>query len=116
LLAQNRLDTPLELIKSAFESKTLPKEDGICYLKLLLIQGDRDTVESLVKTQAKRFSAAQLHWVQGVLELQSGKPKFALMSFGKLKKPLTPGDSIEAWIVYSHQQQGNWDDAGHALL
>jgi tetratricopeptide (TPR) repeat protein len=115
LLAQNRLDTALDLIKSAFESKVLPKEDGICYLKLLLIQGDRATVESLIKTQAKRFSAAQLHWVQGVLELQSGKPKFALMSFAKLKKPLTPGDSIEAWIVYSHQQQGNWDDAASKL-
>lgn len=115
LLAQNRVDAALELIKSAFDSNILPKEDGICYLKLLLIQGDRATVESLIKTQAKRFSAAQLHWVQGVLELQSGKPKFALMSFGKLKKPLTPGDSIAAWIAYSHQQQGNWDEAASKL-
>jgi tetratricopeptide (TPR) repeat protein len=115
LLAQNRWDTALDLIKSAFESKVLPKEDGICYLKLLLIQSDRATVESLIKTQAKRFSAAQLHWVQGVLELQSGKPKFALMSFSKLKKPLTPGDAIEAWIAYSHQQQGNWDEAASKL-
>ncbi len=115
LLAQNRLDAALDLIKSAFESKVLPKEDGICYLKLLLIKGDRATVESLIKTKANRFSKPQLHWVQGILELQSGQPKFALMSFGKVKKPLTPGDSIEAWSVYAHQQQGNWEDAASKL-
>lgn len=115
LLAQNRLDVALDLIKSAFDSKVLPKDDGICYLKLLLINGDIATVESLIKTQSKRFSAAQLHWAQGVLELQSGKPKFAMMSFSKVKKPLTPGESIDAWLAYAHQQQGNWDEAASKL-
>lgn len=115
LLAQNRVDAALELIKSAFESKVLPKEESICYLKLLLIKGNFDTVEDLIKTQAKRFSAAQVHWARGVLELQAGKPKFALMSFTKVKKPLTPGDSVDAWLAYSHQQNGNWDEAASKL-
>jgi tetratricopeptide (TPR) repeat protein len=96
LLAQDRLDAALELIKGAFDSKILPKEESICYLKLLLIKGDFDIVEDLIKVQAKRFSAAQVHWARGILELQSGKPKFALMSFGKVKKPITPGDSLIA--------------------
>lgn len=115
LLAQNRVDGALELIKNAFDSKVLPKEESICYLKLLLINGDFDAVEDLIKVQAKRFSAAQVHWARGVLELQSGKPKFALMSFAKVKKPLTPGDIIDVWIAYSHQQNGNWDEAASKL-
>ncbi len=115
LLVQDRLDTALDLIASAFESKVLSKEESLCYLKLLLIKGDVATVAELIKTQSKRFSAAQLHWVRGVMELQSNHPKFAIMSFGKVKKPLTPGDSIDAWIAYSHQQQGNWDEAAGKL-
>jgi tetratricopeptide (TPR) repeat protein len=115
LLAQNRVDGALELIKSAFDSKVLPKEECICYLKLLLIKGDFDTVEDLIKVQSKRFSAAQVHWVRGVLELQADKPKFALISFAKVKKPLTPGESIDAWIAYSHQQNSNWDEAASKL-
>ncbi len=115
LLAENRLDPALELIRDAFESKVLPKEECICYLKLLLINGDFETVEDLLKSQTKRFSAAQVHWTRGVLELQAGKPKFAMMSFSKVKKPLTPGDSIDAWVAYSHQQQGNWEDAASKL-
>ncbi len=115
LLAQDRLDAALDLIKSAFDSKVLPKDESICYLKLLLIKGEFETVEDLIKAQAKRFSAAQVHWARGVLELQSGKPKFALISFAKVKKPLTPGDSVDAWLAYSHQQNGNWAEAGIKL-
>jgi tetratricopeptide (TPR) repeat protein len=115
LLSQNRLDAALNLIKDAFESKTLPKDDGICYLKLLMLKGDRAIVESLINTHAKRFSAAQLNWAKGVLELQSGDPKSAIAHLSKLKTPLTPGDSIEAWIAYTLQQQGNWDAAAMKL-
>jgi tetratricopeptide (TPR) repeat protein len=115
LLVQNRLDGALELIGDAFERKILPKDDGICYLKLLLIQGAFETVENLITTQAKRFSAAQINWARGVLELQAGKNQFAIISFGKVKKPLTVGDSIDAWIAYAHQRQGNWDEAAAKL-
>jgi tetratricopeptide (TPR) repeat protein len=115
LLRQNRLDTALDLIRDAFDRKALPKDDAICYLKLLLIKGDRETVESLISTQSKRFSAAQLHWVRGVLAVKSDDPKTAVTSFLKVKKPLTRGDSIDAWVVYSYQQQQDWDSAALKL-
>jgi tetratricopeptide (TPR) repeat protein len=115
LLVQNRLDGALELIRDAFESKILPKEDGICYLKLLLINGAFETVENLITTQSKRFTAAQVHWARGVLELQADQVKFAIVSFTKLKKNLTPGDSMEAWIAYTYQKMENWKEAGAKL-
>ncbi len=116
LLGQNRLDAALELIRTAFDAKTLLKEDGICYLKLLLLKGDRDSVETLIQTQAKRFSAAQLHWAKGVLALAAGDPETALGSFSKLKKAsLTPGESTDAWLVYTQQQMAHWDAAGARL-
>jgi tetratricopeptide (TPR) repeat protein len=116
LLGQNRLDAALELVRAAFDAKTLSKEDGICYLKLLLLKGDRDGVETLIQTQAKRFSAAQLHWARGVLALAAGDPETALTFFSKLKKaPLTPGESTDAWLVYTHQQMAHWDAAGAKL-
>lgn len=115
LLRQNRSDAALDLIRDAFDSQKLPKDSAICYLKLLLIKGDRDTVETLIKTQPKRFSAAQLHWVRGILALQSNDAKAALTSFQKIKKPLTWGDSPDAWMAYTYQQQENWDDAAKKL-
>jgi tetratricopeptide (TPR) repeat protein len=116
LLGQNRLDTALELIRTAFNAKTLSKEDGICYLKLLLLKGDRDSVETLIQTHAKRFSAAQLHWARGVLALAADDPETALAFFSKLKKaPLTPGESTDAWLTYTHQQLAHWDAAGAKL-
>ena len=115
LLLQNRLDIALDLIRDAFDRQKLPKDNAICYLKLLLIKGDRDTVETLVSKQPKRFSAAQLHWVRGVLALQSDDAKIALTSFQKIKKPLTLGDSLDAWIAYTYQQQENWEEAAKKL-
>jgi tetratricopeptide (TPR) repeat protein len=115
LLRQNRLDTALEFIRDAFDRKTLPKDHAVCYLKLLLIKGDRDTVESLITTQSKRFSAPQLHWVRGVLALKSDDPKTAITSFIKVKKPLTRGDSQDAWLTYSYQQQQDWNSADMKL-
>jgi tetratricopeptide (TPR) repeat protein len=116
LLGQNRVDVALDLIRKAFEDKTLSKEEGICYLKLLLIKGDRLAVESLIKTQSKRFSAGQLHWAKGVLALQAGDPQTASVAFAKLKKtPLTPGESPDAWLIYSHQQAGRWEAAAAKL-
>ncbi len=108
LLLQNRLDAAIDLIRDAFETKLLPKENAICYLKLLLIKGDRETVESLIKTQSKRFSAPQLHWARGVLALQSDDPATALTSFNKIKQPVTRGDSPEAWIIYTNQKCEKW--------
>lgn len=115
LLSKNRLDAALEFIQKAFEQGSLPKDYAICYLKLLLLKGDTATVEQLIGKQAKRFSAAQLHWIRGVLALKAEQPKAALAAFAKIKRPLTPGDVPEAWIAYTQQALGNWNAASTVL-
>ncbi len=115
LLALNRLDAALDLIRSAFEKATLPKDFAICYLKLLLLKGDTATVEQLITKQAKRFSAAQLHWVRGVLALQKDDPDTAIVSFQKIKRPVTPSDIPDAWVVYTQQARQSWDAAAKLL-
>ncbi|GAA6616395.1 tetratricopeptide repeat protein [Scytonema sp. NUACC26] len=115
LLELNRLDAALNLLRDAFEAGNLIKDYNICYLKLLLLKGDTATVEQLIKQQSKRFSAPQLHWVRGVLALKHGKPEAALTSFQKIKRPITPGDLPNAWIVYSQQMSGNWSAAANLL-
>jgi tetratricopeptide (TPR) repeat protein len=115
LLERNRLDTALELLGSAFAQESLPKEYSICYAKLLLLKGDRATVEELIKKQSKRFTAAQLHWLRGVLALQSQQPETALAAFQKVKQPLTPGDRPDIWQVYTLQCLGDWETAALKL-
>lgn len=115
LLELNRLDAALELLRTAFEQKVLPKDYSVCYLKLLFLKGDMTTVEQLLTQQAKRFSAAQLHWARGVLALKSGQFETALSSLQKIKQPLAPGDIPAAWIAYTQQALGNWDAAAVSL-
>ncbi|MGI0489404.1 tetratricopeptide repeat protein [Pantanalinema rosaneae CENA516] len=115
LLQQHRLDAALELIQTAFEQKTLPKDYAICYLKLLFLKDDVVTVEQLISKHSKRFSAAQLHWARGVLALQTGHTEEAITSFKKIKRPLTPGDLPQAWLVYTQQRAGNWEAASQLL-
>ncbi len=115
LLALNQLDAALNLLRDAFEAGNLIKDYSICYLKLLLLKGDTATVELLINQQSKRFSAAQLHWIHGVLALKYGQPEAALTSFQKIKRPITPGDLPNAWIIYSQQMSGNWNAAANLL-
>lgn len=115
LVQLNRLDAALAVIQPAFEQGQLPKEDAVCYLKLRLLNGETATVETLISKQAKRFSAAQLHWARGVLALKAEQPDVALPSFQKSKRPLTPGDHPEVWIVYTQQRLGNWTAASSLL-
>jgi tetratricopeptide (TPR) repeat protein len=115
LLELNQLDAALKLLGDAFKTGTLIKDYSICYLKLLLLKGDTATVEQLIDQQSKRFSAAQLHWVRGVLALKHGQPEVALTSFQKIKRPITPGDLPNAWIIYSQQISGNWNAAANLL-
>ncbi|MBD2300973.1 tetratricopeptide repeat protein [Nostoc sp. FACHB-190] len=115
LLALDQLDAALYLLRDAFEAGNLIKDYNICYLKLLLLKGDIATVEQLIDKQSKRFSAAQLHWVRGVLALKHGQPETALTSFQKIKRPVTPGDLPIAWIIYSQQMIGNWNAAANLL-
>ncbi|MBW4455719.1 MAG: tetratricopeptide repeat protein [Nostoc indistinguendum CM1-VF10] len=115
LLELKQLDAALNLLRNAFEVGTLSKEYSICYLKLLLLKGDTATVEQLINEQSKRFSAAQLHWVRGVLALKNGQPEAALTSFQKIKQAITDGDLPIAWIVYTQQVSGHWDAAANIL-
>jgi tetratricopeptide (TPR) repeat protein len=115
LLELKQLDAALNLLRNVFEAGTLPKEYSICYLKLLLLKGDTATVEQLIQEQSKRFSAAQLHWVRGVLALKNGQSSAALTSFLKIKRAITDGDLPLAWVVYTQQISGNWDAAAYLL-
>jgi tetratricopeptide (TPR) repeat protein len=115
LVSLNRLDAALDLIRTAFDQGTLPKEFAICYLKLLLLKGDTPAVEQLIAKPAKRFSAAQLHWVRGVLALQRDEPETALTAFQKIKQPVTPADVPDAWVVYAQQALGQEDAAAAKL-
>jgi tetratricopeptide (TPR) repeat protein len=115
LLAANRLDAAIALIRPAFEAGTLPKDYSICYAKLLLLQGDTAAVEQLLSQQSKRFPAAQQHWLRGVLALKAEQPDVALAAFQKLKRPVTPGDRPAIWQVYTQQILKNWDAAAAQL-
>ncbi len=115
LLELNQVDAALNLLRDAFELGFLTKDYSICYLKLLLLKRDTATVEELINKQPKRFSTAQLHWVQGVLFLLNQQSEAALASFQKIKRPITPGDVPIAWIVYTQQVMGNWDVAARIL-
>lgn len=115
LLELNKLDAALKLLHDAFDGGKLTKEYSICYLKLLLLKGDVATVEQLINQQSKAFSAAQLHWVRGILALKNRQPEAALTSFQKIKAPITPGDLPTAWTIYSHQANGDWEASANLL-
>lgn len=115
LLSLNRLDTAIDLLRNAFEKGDLPKEYSICYPKTLLLKGDTATVQDLIDRQGQRFSAAQLHWLRGVLSLQQGNTHKALVEFLKIKKPLTPGDRPDIWQIYLEQALERWEVTANRL-
>lgn len=114
-LERNRLDKAIEFLQTAFQQGTLPKDYSICYAKVLLLKGETTTVEQLIAQQSKRFTAAQLHWLRGVLALKAQQPQTALESFQKIKRPLTPGDRPELWQIYTEQAHGKWEAAALKL-
>lgn len=115
LVSQDRCDEALSLIQTAFEQEKLPKSQGGCYLKLLLIQGQSEAVKRLIAEQPKRFYATQLHWARGILALQDEQPEAAVAHFRKGKDPVTPGDTPKAWLIYARQCQSDWSGAISAL-
>jgi tetratricopeptide (TPR) repeat protein len=110
-LAQKKEAEALELLQSAFDDKSLPKDLGGCYLKLLMLNDQADTVEALVQKQSKRFYAPHLHWARGVLALKTDEPEVALTHFQKMGRPTSKGDHVNSWQAYAHQQAGNWSEA-----
>jgi tetratricopeptide (TPR) repeat protein len=115
LLASGDSATALATMAGAFDSKVLTKDYAGCYLKLLLLQEDTARVADLLKTQSKRFSAAQLNWAKGFLALKAEQLPVALSHFKKMDGNATPNDSPVAWIVYVQQQLGNWSQAEASL-
>ncbi len=108
LLAQQEAIAALDLFQKAFDDKTLSKDLGGCYLKLLFLNDKADEVEGLIKAQAKRFYAPHLHWARGAIALTSGDPKAAAAHFKKIGRPASPEDRPLVWPAYAYQQAGNW--------
>lgn len=115
LLWQQKSTAALELFQSAFDDKTLPKDLGGCYLKLLFLNDKDDTVKELIKSSAKRFYAPHLHWARGAIALTVGEPKAALPHFKKMGRPASPNDSLTTWQAYAHQRADNWSQAERDL-
>jgi tetratricopeptide (TPR) repeat protein len=112
LLALDNLDAALIVIKTAFESKILPKDYAGCYLKLLFLKGESATVTDLIARQAKQFFAPQLHWARGILALQANQSPEAIAHFQKMGgRAVTPGDDSRVWTIYTQQQLGEWNHA-----
>ena len=114
-LAQHKESEALELFQSAFDDKSLPKDLGGDYLKLLILNDQSDTVEALVQKQSKRFYAPQLHWARGALALKADDPETALAHFQKMGRPASQGDHVSSWQAYAHQRAGNWSEADQLL-
>ena len=114
-VAQEKLTEALELFQSAFDDKSLPKNLGGGYLKLLFLADQVDRVEKLVHKQAQRFYAPHLHWARGVLALQADDPEAALTHFQKMGRVASPGDDVGAWQAYAHQRLGQWAEAKQRL-
>ncbi len=115
LMVSDDAATALETMRSAFDREILTKDYAGCYLKLLLLEGATEQVADLLKTQAKRFSAAQINWAKGFISLKAGELSEALGYFQKMDGNATPGDSPESWLVYVQQQLGNWPQAENSL-
>jgi tetratricopeptide (TPR) repeat protein len=116
LLEINKLDAATNLLETAFSQGILPKEYNICYIKILVLKNDIPKVEELVNTQSSKFTASQKQWVQGIIALKQENTENALNFLQKIKRPITPGDIPEAWLIYTHQISNNWDVAGKTLI
>jgi Flp pilus assembly protein TadD len=114
LLAEDKEAEALEMIGAAFEAGTLPKDYGGVYLKLLLIQGETETLRQRIRDQANRFAAHQLHWAQGALALLGGDLKAAAAQFRLVMVPVSPGDSPALWrsLVRLQQKPSDGSSAG----
>ncbi|MEA5465082.1 tetratricopeptide repeat protein [Leptothoe sp. PORK10 BA2] len=108
LVEQEQPQAALDLIQTAFETNQLHKQQGGCYLKLLVLNDRLDTLAELIEAKKHRFYAAQLHWARGVLSLHQKSPADALTHFKKMGNHITPGDWSSAWTIYTKQQTDQW--------
>ncbi|ESA35340.1 tetratricopeptide tpr-1 repeat-containing protein [Leptolyngbya sp. Heron Island J] len=115
LVEQDQPQAALDLVQTAFDTKQLPKQQGGCYLKLLVLNDHIDTLETLIETKKQRFYAVHIHWARGLLSLTQKSYEAALAHFDKVNRPMTPGDRPSAWRAYAKQQAGHWTDAEQTL-
>lgn len=105
----------LTLLQQAFEEGRLPATHAGAYLKLLLIEGDTETVRQLLRTMPERFQAPQIHWASGVLHLLEGDARQAQRQFGLMAGPATPGDHVMAWKAWAALESGDHAAARQSL-
>lgn len=115
LLALNEEKAALTFMGEAFDRKELSKDYTGCYLKLLFLNDESETVKDLIAKQSKRFFAPQLHWARGILALQAKDYDAAIAHFKKMGRPATPEDRPSVWVGYALQQQGKWSQAANEL-
>jgi len=94
------------LIHDAFEDGSLPKDYSICYPKPLLLKGDTATVEQLLSQQAKRFSAAQQHWL-GSFGTERAAPRSRVDRVSEGEASVTPGDRPNIWQITPSRRSTN---------
>ncbi|MBE9068622.1 hypothetical protein IQ260_18415 [Leptolyngbya cf. ectocarpi LEGE 11479] len=115
LVEQEQPQAALDLVQTAFDTRQLHKQQGGCYLKLLVLNDQIDRLAELIEAQKQRFYAAHLHWARGVLSLQQQSPTDALSHLKKVGNRITPGDWPFAWEVYAKQQINQWDSLEQTL-
>lgn len=112
-LDTDRLTAAHTLLQTAFDDKTLPKDLGGAYLKVLFLVDALDEVALLLSTKANRFYAHHRNWAQTVLELQRGTPPDQLQGdfglFSRLRKPITPNEPQDIWYLYGLLIRGGTD-------
>lgn len=115
LVEQDQPQAALDLVQTAFDTNKLPKQQGGCYLKLLVMNDRMDAIAPLIETKKYRFYADHLHWARGMLLLNQQSPTEALSHFQKVSRPMSHGDWPSAWRAYAQQQADQWTDAEQTL-
>jgi len=119
-LARLRLDQrqpqqALALLEEPFNAGELAPELAGAYLKLLLLQGQEQTVRTLLREQPGRFQSQQLHWATGVLSLLEGNPAQARRQFARMAAPASPGDHSAVWRAWALREAGEAKAAAAVL-
>lgn len=105
----------LALLEQAFHAGQLAPELAGIYLKLLLLEGQEQTVCTLLREQPQRFQSQQIHWAAGVLALLEGNPAQARRQFERMAAPASPGDHTPVWRAFALRELGDAKAAATAL-
>lgn len=106
-LEQAQPQQALALLEEPFHAGQLAPELAGAYLKLLLLQGQVQTVSTLLREQPGRFQSQQMHWAAGVLSLLEGNPAQARRQFERMAAPASPGDHTAVWRAWALRELGD---------